>query len=331
MTPKELVKRVVHCDNAPRIAHYLPDDEPNDILWAWFGRPPAKKEWHRIENGHDQRIDDWGVVWERAEEASFGESVQQPITDITKQAEFEFPPRNDSQYHQEALQWIVENNASENPLYCLAVMPFSSLFEEVHKIMGLDKTFMAFYEHPKDLKALIARMAAAQRESIKLMAQYGCDGVMDYDDWGLQERLMISADMMEEFFIPHYRENWSLAHDLGMDVWMHSCGYIIEVLPMLREAGLNVIQMDQQENMGLENLDKAVGGKMAFWCPVDIQKTMVDGTIADIEQYVQRMIATIGNHRGGLISMAYSTPEAVKHTPEKIAAMCQAFRKYGVY
>ncbi len=46
---------------------------------------------------------------------------------------------------------------------------------------------------------------------------------------------------------------------------------------------------------------------------------------------MRRMIATLGAHKGGLLSMAYSSPEAVNHTAEKIAAMCAAFREYGVY
>ena len=43
------------------------------------------------------------------------------------------------------------------------------------------------------------------------------------------------------------------------------------------------------------------------------------------------MIATIGSHNGGLVSMAYTTPEAVEHSPENTAAMCRAFRKFGAY
>ena len=149
-------------------------------------------------------------------------------------------------------------------------MGFSSLNEAVHNIIGLEKMFLSYYEHPDDLKNLIARFAEHQRESIRLLAELGCDGVMGYDDWGLQNRLMIKADLIEKFFLPHYQKNWTLAHELGMDVWLHSCGYIIEILPMFIEAGLNVIQMDQQENMGLENLSEQVGGRIAFWCPVDI-------------------------------------------------------------
>ena len=39
--------------------------------------------------------------------------------------------------------------------------------------------------------------------------------------------------------------------------------------------------------MGLENLDDRVGGRIAFWCPVDMQKTMVSGSLEDIGDYVR--------------------------------------------
>ena len=97
--------------------------------------------------------------------------------------------------------------------------------------MGLKNLFVAYYEQPDDLKAWLARLAAMQAESIRLLAEIGCDGVMGYDDWGLQDRLMVSPRLIEQFFMPHYRENWALAHSLGMDVWLHSCGYIIDILP----------------------------------------------------------------------------------------------------
>ena len=43
------------------------------------------------------------------------------------------------------------------------------------------------------------------------------------------------------------------------------------------------------------------------------------------------MIETLGSHNGGFVSMAYSTPDDVNHSPENMAAMCEAFRSYGMY
>jgi uroporphyrinogen decarboxylase len=137
--------------------------------------------------------------------------------------------------------------------------------------------------------------------------------------------------MIIEFFMPHYQKNWRLTHELGMDVWMHSCGHITGILTDFIEAGLNVIQMDQQEHIGLKTLNEQFGGKVAFWCPVDVQKTMVNGSPQDVEAYVKRMIQTLGSHNGGLISMCYSSPDAVGHSKDNTHAMCKAFRTFGVY
>lgn len=329
MTSLERVRRAIHFAGPDRIPHLLPDGRENDILWLWVPRPPERQPWTQFGT-HERRIDEWGVVWEKSERNSMGEAVAWPIPDITRQAEYVFPDLNNPAYLED-VRANIEFCAKQGEKYCLGVMPFNSLHEATHCIVGLPAMFVAYYEHPDDLKALIARMAGQQRESIRRLAEIGCHGVMAYDDWGLQDRTMIGLDLLEEFFLLFYRENWRLAHDLGMEVWMHSCGNIVDFLPSFIDAGLDVIQMDQQENMGLDTLDRVAGGRLAFWCPVDIQQTMVRGSVDDIRRYVARMMGTLGNHRGGLISMAYSTPDAIGHAPEKIDAMCAAFREYGVY
>ena len=331
MDSRERVNRAVNFEQPDRVPHFLPDGGENDIIWLWIPEPQGIQPWQE-NNGIDSRVDCWAVRWEKPHgRAGYGEAREFLIKDITQQRYYTLPKLNEPEYFKAAEETVARNNSSPNPKYCLGVIPFNSLNEGVHNIIGLTNMFMAYYEHPDDLKALIGRLAEAQRESIRKLAECGCDGVMAYDDWGLQDRLMVSLEMIEEFFMPHYRRNWALAHDLGMDIWLHSCGNITEVLPEFIDIGLDVIQMDQQEHIGLERLNDEFGGKIAFWCPVDVQKTMVEGSVEDTKNYVRRMIETLGDHKGGLISMAYSSPDAVGHTPEKIAAMCSAFREFGVY
>ena len=330
MTSRERVKRAIHFQGVDHMPHFLPDGKENDILWLWTPREPDRQPWAVGGDGLEHHTDAWGTTWTRPPgETNHGEKTGLAIPDVTRQAAYIFPDQNNPKHFAGAARAITANNASSNPKYGLGVMPFSSLNEGAHNLLGLDRMFVAYYEEPDHLKALIARLAEAQRESIRRLHAIGCDGVMGYDDWGLQDRMMVGMDLIDAFFKPHYEANWKLAHDLGMDVWLHSCGYILPLLPRLHAWGLNVIQQDQQENQGLENLDAAVGGKLAFWCPVDIQQTMIHGSPDDIRAYVRRIIATLGSHNGGLVSMAYSTPETIHHTPEKIAVMCAAFREYG--
>jgi hypothetical protein len=329
MTSRERVSRAIHFDGPDRIPHFLPDGKENDILWLWIPKPPPLQPWTNVGE-KDVMIDCWGTTFQRVVGGRIGrgEVLKPVLPDITRQAEYEMPELHLPVYLKEAKRQIAENAASENPKYVLGVMPYSSLNEGTHNLMGIESMFLAYYEAPDDLKAFIGRLAQKQAESIRLLAELGCDGVMAYDDWGLQDRLMVGTNLIEEFFMSHYRENWGLAHELGMDVWLHSCGHITDLLPMLIDAGLNVIQQDQQENMGLDNLAETAGGKLAFWCPVDIQNTMINGSQSEVQAYAKRMIETLGAFNGGFISMAYSTPDDVAHSPGNMAAMCIAFRKY---
>ena len=332
MTSRERVKHAVHFNGPDRIPHYLPDGKENDILWLWVPKPPPIQDWTNVGDT-DEMIDCWGTKYQRAAGGGLGrgEVLQPVLPDITKQSEYQLPDLHNKEALAEIRHKIEENAASDNPKYVLCVMPYSSLNEGTHNLMGIENMFLAYYEHPDDLKAFIGRLAAAQEESIRILAELGCDGVMGYDDWGLQDSLMVGLPQIEEFFMPYYRTNWGVAHKLEMDVWLHSCGNIIDVLPLFIEAGLNVIQQDQQENMGLELLADKFGGELAFWCPVDIQKTMIEGTPEDVRNYAKRMIETLGGFNGGFISMAYSTPDDVHHSPGNMAAMCSAFREFEAY
>jgi hypothetical protein len=334
MTPRERVDRAIHFQTPDRIPHYLPDAGPNDILWAapWTlkdAQPPDRQPWTR-QGRLERRTDAWGVVWERTadESETMGEAKSWPLETLSRHTDYVFPDRNHPDYYHN-YHLAIQNNHQQK--YVLGVMGFASLHECTHNLMGLENLFMAYHDEPDALNAWLERLADKQRQSIRLMAKLGCDGVMAYDDWGLQDRLMVSRNTIQDVYLPHYHRNWSLAHDLGMDVWMHSCGHILDILPDFLEAGLDVIQMDQQMNMGLDTLSQRFGGRLAFWCPADIQYIMTRSKPEIIVAYVRRMIDTLGGHNGGLISMAYTTPEALEIPEVNIHAMCRAFREFGVY
>ena len=332
MTSQERVRAAIRFEGPDRVPHFLPDGNENDIEWLWIPKPAPRQPWCN-EGDIDTMIDCWGTKFYRMKDGIIGrgEVLEPAIRDIGRQADYDLPDLHRPEFFREAAARIALNRASANPKYCLGVMPYGSLNEGTHNLTTLEAMFEAYYEYPDALKALVARLAVRQRESIRLLHELGCDGVMGYDDWGLQTSLMVKPALIEEFFMPHYRANWAYAHRLGLDVWLHSCGYIIDLLPTLVAAGLNVIQQDQQENMGIENLAARVGGRLAFWCPVDVQKTMINGSLDDIRDYAKRLITTLGAFRGGFVSMAYSTPKDVNHTPEKLAAMCESFRRWENY
>jgi uroporphyrinogen decarboxylase len=322
MTGRERVRRAIHFQGPDRLPHFLPDGGENDLIWLW----PKRDEdiaWTQTEDGRWRRLDAWSTQWSRIGPEGNGEVEQPGLPDWSELAAYRFPDWNGPAAYAEGRAEIATNADGK---YVLGVMPFAGIFEGVAHVRRMDNFMLDFYTHPAELDVLFGRFADAQIESIDCWKDAGADGIMGYDDLGLQERPMIGPALFRRVLLPHYARVWQYAHSLGLDVWLHSCGYIMPLLDDMIGAGLNVIQMDQQENMGIAELGRRFGGRLAFWCPVDIQKTMVYGSAEDIENYVREMVRCLGSYRGGLISKYYPQPDMCGHDPAKTATMCRAFR-----
>jgi len=99
----------------------------------------------------------------------------------------------------------------------------------------------------------------------------------------------------------------------------------VDILDDLIEAGLDVIQMDQQDNMGLELLGSRFRGRITFYAPADIQTVLPTGNLERIRQYCWEMKRHLGTDMGGFIPCWYGDPAAVGHSEEAVRAMCDAF------
>ncbi|NLS78631.1 MAG: hypothetical protein GXY76_15360, partial [Chloroflexi bacterium] len=121
-----------------------------------------------------------------------------------------------------------------------------------------------------------------------------------------------------------------VAHEVGVKVFMHSCGKMTSIIPDLIEAGIDVLQFDQPRIHGLDTLAQW-SGQVTFWCPVDIQSTLQTRDSVLIEADAREMIAKLGNQGGGFIAGYYGGNEAIGITPEIQELACKAFVKYGWY
>jgi len=313
MNAKERVKRAIHFGTPDRIPNHLPEPWPNDIVWIF---PKGKDVSLEQRDGKNYRLSEWGSWWHVVSEQNMGEVVKPAVEEWIEYKEYVFPAVNESGRYDHAGE-IIEKNKDK---YLIGVLS-ASLFPQYWEIRGLMNFYQDLFEEPDMMEQLLDAIVDIQIESLEIWSRHPIDGiVVGFDDWGLQDRLMISPDMFREYFLPRYIKVWSRIHEKGLDVILHSCGDITSILPDLIAAGLDVINMDQQENMGLERLGKEFGDKICFWNPVDIQTVMLNGTNEEIDRYVEKMIRCLASEKGGFIGKYYPQPEAVHHTQERNAA-----------
>lgn len=315
MTPRDIVRKTILFETPDRLARSFPEAYGYDF--ARVGMNPSPDDRH--QNGRDE----WGCLWSNIGSCGVGEVTDFPIKEWDDLKSLKIPDISDPR------RWVGTAGARQRAGDKFLIGTGISLYERVHFLRGLENTWCDIHENPDELVALIDILVDMNLHAIKRYSAENADGFMFCDDWGLQERLMISPDSWREIWKPGYAKIYRAAHEAGILTILHSCGYIVEILDDLIEIGLDVIQMDQQENMGLDLLGKRFGGRITFWCPVDIQATMVRGSTDEIRAYCKKMVTTLGRPNGGFLPKWYADPKGAGLTEAAVDAMCSEFVKLG--
>jgi len=311
MTSREIVINTIRFKGAERLPCDFPEKYGTDFVWV--GMSPSPDD--RPRRG----VDEWGAVWENIGEMSLGEVKDFPLKHWSDFDTLKIPDINEPRRWQ-----VIQQVRSRHPDKFILAHGIS-IYERVHFIRGLENTWMDIYDARDELGRLIDVLVDMNLVAIRRYADAGIDGYIFPDDWGLQDKLMISPDAWRHIWKPRYARIFEVAHGAGLLTFLHSCGHIVDILDDLIDIGLDVINMDQQENMGLKLLGERFGGRITFFSPVDIQNTLVHGSLEDIRQYCREMVACLGRPNGGFIPRWYSDPVAAGHRPEAIDAMCEEF------
>jgi hypothetical protein len=149
------------------------------------------------------------------------------------------------------------------------------------------------------------------------------------EDWGTQDRLLVPPKVWHRLFKPGFDRLCSTAAEAGVYVIIHSCGFIYEAMEGMIDAGIAAFQFDQPELYGLDLLAEEFAGRVAFWCPVDIQRTLQTRDAGKIEAAAKEMIEKLGTVRGGFIAGYYGGNEAIGLDPKWQDVACRAFVKHG--
>jgi hypothetical protein len=315
MNSRERVIRTIRFQGPDRLPYDLPEPYGSDFYWVNIAPSPDDRP------QGVSAYDEWGAYWENFGFSNLGEVKDFPLKDWADFPNLKIPDIL------EPRRWTVVEGMRERAGDKFILAGGLSIYERVHFIRGLHNTWTDIFENPAELGQLIDILVEMNLAAIQRYAAAGADGYILTDDWGLQNRLMISPKKWREIWKPRYARMLGSAHAAGLLTFLHSCGYIVDILDDLIEIGLDAVHMDQQENMGLELLGRRFGGRLTFFAPVDIQKTMANGTDEQVRAYCHQMAQHLGTEKGGFIPRWYGDPVGAGHRAGAIQAMSEEFVK----
>ncbi len=323
MTPREIFSAALTFQNPPRIAMALPEPFPNDA--AHGGRAASVTALEPVGSQLRRWRDEWGVVWASLTEFDKGEVVGAAIEDWSQLDGYQPPDLGRAEdYAEMAARFASPETAN---LFRIGHVP-GFTFNIARKLRKLDNYLCDLMLERDRIDELHKRVRAELLKAIDCVADAGADAIMFPEDWGTQDRLMVSPQMWRDIFKPEFAALAGRAHDRGMLVIMHSCGKMTAIIEDLIECGVNCLQFDQPRLHGIDELAERFGGRMAFWCPVDIQQVLPTGDAEAIRADARHMIAALGGG-GGFVAGAYPTPEAIGITAQTQAIASQAFLDFG--
>ena len=263
-------------------------------------------------------VDAWGAVWKSL--GNKGEVIDSPLKDWSGLDGLKLPNYKTNN----SIFFIKLSRAIFRKKFLIGNMP-DMIFSLCHYLRGYVEFMQDLYDYRENIEKLVSIIVKLNIELIDKYADLHIDCIMGCDDLGLQNSLMINPVMWREIFKPGYKAMIDRAHERGMKFFLHSCGYIIDIIGDFIEIGLDALQCDQQDNMGVDRLNERYGGKITFFSPVDIQTTLSTNDEEKIRLKSKHLVETLGSHNGGFIGKVYPSPKDIGVTEKSIGFMLQSF------
>ena len=173
-------------------------------------------------------------------------------------------------------------------------------FERIQYIRGTENVYMDLMDSRQDVTTLLDKVHQFNLKVFDNWVNTDIDAITWNDDWGAQRAMLISPMLWRQVFKPIYKDYIDLAHSRGKYAFMHSDGYIADIIPDLIELGLDALN-SQLFCMDIEDLGRRFAGKLTFWGEIDRQHLLPYATTRQIDEAVQRVRNALC-HNGGVIA-----------------------------
>ena len=259
-------------------------------------RPPVVPELPPSYRAGTYR-DEWGSVWLNLQDGIAGEVKEPALSDWSALSGFKAPP-----------VWTADDTSFVTERHRRAPDAFThivagSFFERMQYLRGTEQLYMDLMDQSRELLRLRDIIMDYLQRRVEKCLEDPCDAIHFADDWGSQLSLLISPKLWREFFKPCYARLFEQVRRGGKFVFMHSDGFIMDIIEDLVEVGVNALNC-QVWAMGPDKVGARFRGKITFWGELNRQTTVPHGTPEDIRAAIRVMKENLATPSGGLIAQS---------------------------
>ena len=220
--------------------------------------------------------------------------------------------------------------------YSISLTIWCGIIEMGYFLRGFDNFLCDVYLDSKGVIRLLDKLSENYMRFIEKIIQ-GVGNYVDIlgfgDDFAGEDRMFFPPEILKKIFMPYYKKMWNYIHEKSScKVFLHSCGSVFNAIPMLIDAGMDILNPIQTSASAMdpERLKIEFGKDLVFWGGgVDTRKVLPSGSIEVIIEDVKKRINILGKNGGFVFNPIHNILADVP--PENIIACYKAALNYGIY
>jgi uroporphyrinogen decarboxylase len=304
---------------------YLPHLMGHDFLITWLG--PCTSYYSQDT---EEYVDEWGIRWRWVDTETgnrYTEMIVHPLENLKDPDEITMPDFKARDRYKESAEMIKKHGKEYGVMGGVAC----TLFELAWYLRGMDRVLEDMVVNKDFLHAYLDKLLSWVWDAGTVLVELGVDVIWIGDDFGTQDRLLISPALFREFFKPRYDRLFSHLRSLNSDVKFafHTDGYNVPILQDLIDVGVNILNPVQPKSMDPAQLKKDYGKHLTFWGTIDNQETMPFGTVEDVISETKLRLKTVGPGGGLLLGPSHNVQPQVP--VENIMAFYDTVKIFGSY
>lgn len=268
-------------------------------------------------------VDPWGCRFENIQAGVHGE-VRNPVLPDLSEWKSVRPPFETLPEDPAAARDRVARDCAASSLFMTAGC-CPRPWERYQFLRGSENAMLDVMDPGPEALGLLKRIHEFYLRELEFWVSTDVDAILFMDDWGSQRQLLIPPPVWRALFKPLYRDYCDLARSRGKFAFMHSDGYIAEVVEDLAEVGVNALN-SQLFCMDMADLARRVKGKLTFWGEIDRQHVLGSPDPEVARRAVREVARHLYDPRGGVIAQFEAGPGT---RPEAAYAVFEEWERVG--
>lgn len=282
--------------------------------------------------------DEWGMQWRMPAGGHYYDLYKSPLANAETVADIEkypWPNALDPVRYEDMKKEADYIVNVEKRAYVLGRMS-SGMWEHAMWMTGYEKFMLDMYLNPKLCQAIMEKILEVKMQYWERALEAVGENVLVAscaDDLGTQDSLLVDLDLYKKLIWPYHKRLFEFIKQKAKSkiyIFFHNDGAIMETIPLLIEAGVDILNPFQVNCKGMDTgkFKREYGKDLTIWGgSCDTQKTMPFGTVQQVKDETRRHIDDLAHDGGFIFAPIHVIQESVP--PQNIMAWWETLQEYN--